>query len=347
MFLHSIASAVPPNHFTQLECWAALDSNGCLDKLRPSSRTLLSKVLHRDNGIHSRSFSEDRLEKVFARNADELNEAFRRDAPRLAGAALKQALEKAGLKADEVDALFVCTCTGYLCPGISSYVAESHGLRSDVYLNDMVGLGCGAALPMLRAVAGFLAIEPDAIVVAVAVEISSAAFYLDDDAGVLISACLFGDGASASVWGNRPAKENSVECRAFRTVHQPEHRDLLRFEMRGGKLRNLLHRSVPVRVAAAVETLWKEDFRNGHRPDRVLAHAGGRDVLDALVPVFEGREPAESRSILRQYGNMSSPSVLFALEAALKNRTSTDHLWWLTSFGAGFAAHSCQITLRS
>ena len=45
----------------------------------------------------------------------------------------------------DLDALIICTCTGYLCPGVTSYVSEQLGLRTDAYLQDLVGLGCGAA----------------------------------------------------------------------------------------------------------------------------------------------------------------------------------------------------------
>ena len=120
---------------------------------------------------------------------------IRVEAPRLAARALDAALTQARLVAGQVDALLICTCTGYLCPGVTSYVAEQLGLRADAFLQDLVGLGCGAAIPCLRAADAMLAAQPAAVVACVAVEVCSAAFYLDDDPGVLVSACLFGDGA--------------------------------------------------------------------------------------------------------------------------------------------------------
>src|SRR5206468_1192209 len=101
-------------------------------------------------------------ENVFDLTPDQLNAAFRSEAPKLAGRALNAALEKAGLRASELDALLICTCTGYLCPGLTSYVAEQLGLRSNTFLQDLVGLGCGAAIPMLRAVSHVLAAQPEA-----------------------------------------------------------------------------------------------------------------------------------------------------------------------------------------
>src|ERR1022692_195163 len=103
--------------------------------------------------------------------------------PELAGRALKTALDQAGIVAAELDAMLICTCTGYLCPGLTSYVAEQLGLRSDAILQDLVGLGCGAAIPTIRSASHVLAAHPDATIACVAVEVCSAAFYLDDDPG--------------------------------------------------------------------------------------------------------------------------------------------------------------------
>jgi alkylresorcinol/alkylpyrone synthase len=75
-------------------------------------------------------------------------------------------------------------------------------------------------------------------------------------------------------------------------------------------------------------------------PDKVIAHTGGRDVVEALEATLPDCRLTETREVLRRYGNISSPSVLVALEEALK--TPARNLW-LTAFGAGFAAHSCEL----
>jgi alkylresorcinol/alkylpyrone synthase len=230
---------------------------------------------------------------------------------------------------------------------VTSYVAEQLGLRTDVFLQDLVGLGCGAAIPSLRAAQAVLAAQPTAVVACVAVEVCSAAFYLDDDPGVVVSACLFGDGAAATIWRGTPGP-GGLRCDSFTTLHQPENRDRIRFEMRGGKLRNLLDASVPELAAAAVARLLADERRRtGSRPiTRLIAHVGGRDVLDAIEKSCPGFDLAASREVLRECGNMSSPSVLFALERALRDGSPDEKGdWWLTSFGAGFSAHGCRIGL--
>jgi alkylresorcinol/alkylpyrone synthase len=338
MFLKSIATAVPPRSFTQQECWDAMNHAELLSSLRPRSADLLRKILtNPDSGIDRRNLALERIERVFGHDAQSLNETFEDEAPRLAGKALASALQKAGIAADQLDALFLATCTGYLCPGVTSHVAERCGMRPDVYLADLVGLGCGAAIPMMRAAQGYLAANPHARVATVAVEICSAAFYADDEPGVLISLCLFGDGAAAAVWTGDGC-DGDWQAGHFSTVHQPENRGKIRFINSGGRLKNQLHRAVPGLVGEAVAGLHAQ--RHGE-PDQIISHSGGRDVIEAI----EAKLPyhlTETRDVLRDHGNMSSPSVLFALERRLA-AGKDDRRLWLTAFGAGFAAHACEL----
>ena len=341
MYLHSLATAVPPTRFTQMQCWDIVERSTVRARLSRRSSLILHSILRGDHGITTRHFAVSDIDRVFDLTPDELNAAFRTHAPKLAGRALTEAIARAGIRTEEVDALLICTCTGYLCPGLTSYVSEQLGLRDNIFMQDLVGLGCGAAIPALRAATAIVAAQPSAVVACVAVEICSAAFYLDDDPGVLISACLFSDGAAATIWRGTPGP-NALRAFDFNTVHLPADRDKLRFEQRDGKLRNLLDRTVPELAARAVDRLWRE---RGDRPvSRVVAHGGGRDVLQALAPVLAPHNLSASIETLRDNGDMSSPSVLFALERTLESKkpdTSGD--FWLVSFGAGFSAHSCRI----
>ena len=344
MFLHALATAVPPAAYSQAACWDIVQRSPVRQRLTKRSRLILHSILAGDHGIATRHFAMPDVDQVFDLTADQLHAAFRTAAPTLAATALTAALARAQILPTQLDALLICTCTGYLCPGLTSYVAEQLGLRPNTFLQDLVGLGCGAAIPTLRAASHLLAAQPDATVACIAVEICSAAFYLDDDPGVIISACLFSDGAAATIWRATPGP-TALRAFGFDTLHLPAEREKLRFEQRDGKLRNLLDRSVPTLAAGAVGQLWAQ---RGPRPvSRVVTHPGGRDVLEALAPVVAPHSLDASTRVLRDYGNMSSPSVLFALEETLKTATPTaaDGDFWLVSFGAGFSAHSCRFGL--
>lgn len=338
MFLQSLASAFPETRYTQRECLEIFRASPAPRALSARAVKVIEAVLGGPSGIETRHFALPPGE-LFAAGAGELNRAFEREAPALAEKALLQACEKDEVLPAEIDALFVCTCTGYLCPGVSSHLAERAGLRADAFLHDLSGLGCGAALPMMHAAACFLSAHPEAVVATVAVEVCSAAFYLDEDIGVLISACLFGDGASAALWR---AKDRGGQWKAshFRSIHRPEEREKIRFVNAEGKLRNQLHRAVPELAADTVAELFSMRRCD---PDLIVAHTGGRDVIDAIEARLPKYSLEATRETLRQYGNMSSPSVLCALEKSLA-QVNGHHALWLTSFGAGFAAHACELT---
>lgn len=345
MYLHALSTAVPPRQYTQAQCWEIVENSGLRQRLKGRSLFLLKKILLNDRDIATRHFAMPQIENVFDLSNDRLNEAFREEAPKLASRALTAALEEAKLKPADLDALLICTCTGYLCPGLTSYVSEQLGLKSDLILQDLVGLGCGAAIPTLRSASHVLAANPTATVACIAVEICSAAFYLDDDIGVIISACLFGDGAAASIWKSTPGP-TGLHASDFHSLLVPQDRDLLRFETKNGKLRNLLDRSVPKRAAKAVAHLWNK--KSERKVSQVIAHPGGRDVLEAVEAVLPDYKLEASSRVLRSHGNMSSPSVLFALadHLAQKGPPTREADLWLVSFGAGFSAHACRLGLR-
>ncbi|MEO6784741.1 MAG: stilbene synthase [Chthoniobacteraceae bacterium] len=337
MNLASIATALPERSWTQRECWEASRDARSVRGLKPRSREILEKILLGDSGIERRHFAIARLEDLLDRSAQDLNETFEREAAQLGARALSAAQAKADVGA--VDALFVCTCTGYLCPGLSSHIAEAAGLSPAAYLMDVTGAGCGAAIPTLRAASNYLAVHPGHRAAVVAVEICSAAFYIDDDPGVLISLCLFGDGAAAVVLDRKA--DGGWRFGDFRSLHLPAEREKIRFVNRDGKLCNQLHRSVPDVAAKSVAELFPG--ANGRDAPRIISHAGGRDVLAAIRARLPGHALAEADDVLRVCGNMSSPSVLFAAERALAANGGTPDRLWLASFGAGFACHTCSL----
>jgi alkylresorcinol/alkylpyrone synthase len=169
--------------------------------------------------------------------------------------------------------------------------------------------------------------------------------YLDDDPGVLISACLFGDGAGAAVLTADPIPgRRRIEWKSAGTSMNAGDREELRFERRRGMLRNILSPAVPTIAATHVERMLSDGLARAHlaRTDISgwILHAGGREILAAIRQRLDLSEDATrwSSSVLQQYGNVSSPCVYFVLEAALNERARGGY-WWMSSFGAGFSCH--------
>ncbi len=345
MFITGLGTATPLHRYTQAQCWEALQVAPQFALLDRRARTTLQRVLLSDNGIRTRHLALQALAGIFAIDPDTLHRRFALHAPALARDAATRALQQAGMRPQEIDAVIISTCTGYLCPGLTSYVGESLGLRPDVLALDLVGQGCGAALPNMRAAAALLRAGDCGKVLSICVEVCSAAFYLDNDPGVLISACLFGDGAGAAVLAATPdPAARSIEWRAAGSLHNPAERDALRFEHKDGMLRNILTPQVP-RLAARHAAVVLDDVlnRQGMARDEIdtwIWHAGGRKVLKALRESF-GLSAADvcwSSKVLSEFGNLSSPAVYFTLQAALEGN-APGGWWWMSSFGAGFSCH--------
>jgi len=345
MYLRGIGTATPAARYTKAECLDAFQKSAWFGRLDARSHLIARTVLQRDNGIEARRLALDSLEEVFSIDPNTLGQRFLAHAPALAAQAAERALIKAKLEPSDIGAIVVSTCTGYLCPGLSGYVVERVGLRADVQAFDLVGQGCAAALPNLQLGRALLVSHSCEHVLSICVEVSSAAMYLDNDPGVLISACLFGDGAGAAILSRDPAAAaRRIEWTDSTSLIDPTERKALMFEQRDGMLRNILTREVP-RLAAeharrVLDTVLR---RAGLRRNDISAwimHAGGRDVLLELAREFEleAQDFCYSAAMLREYGNMSSAFVYFVLEAALTDE-APGGWWWLSSFGAGFSCH--------
>src|ERR1700675_525834 len=149
MFLVGLGTSAPPRSFTQAECWEALQ-RADRPEITARTRAILQGILNHDNGIERRSLALDTLDEGFDLDPDTLHRRLVRHAPALDWQAAAKALADAGLEPGAIDGVIVSTCTGYLCPGLTSYVAENLDLRQDAVHLDLVGQGGGAALPNPR-----------------------------------------------------------------------------------------------------------------------------------------------------------------------------------------------------
>jgi alkylresorcinol/alkylpyrone synthase len=351
MFVTGIGTAHPENRFSKNDCWEAFTASAWFGRLDPRSHAIAKMVLARENGIETRWLCVESLDEVFSIDPDTLHGRFITHAPRLAVAAGRKALDRAGLHPDKIDAVIVTTCTGYLCPALSGYAIEGLGLKATVLAFDLVGQGCAGAIPNWQVASALLGSHHCEHVLSICVEVCSAAMYLDDDPGVLISACLFGDGAGAAVLSRTESTARRVEWRHSASLIDPGNRDALRFEHRAGMLRNILTRAVPRLAAEHAQSVLSNALKaagiSRHEISGWIFHAGGRDVLLALeerLHLHDG-QLRHSWEALRGYGNLSSAFVYFVLDAALTDN-APGGWWWMSAFGAGFTCHGSLLAVE-
>ena len=312
------------------------------DKLTPRSLTLTRKLCAHP-GIMKRHFAIDDPESFLSEDPDSRIARFTKSSVDLSSKGILRALEAAGLATDRVSGLVVNTCTGYICPGISTYLIETLGLKRDIKVYDLVGGGCGGAIPNLEIAASLATGCRDGVVVSVSVEICSATFQMGDDLSLLVSNALFGDGAAAAVLWTRP---EGLELISSSSYYVPEDRDAIRYIHKNGQLYNQLSTNLPHLVKKAVArvvenvlnpmALKVEDIKHW------ALHTGGEKIINTIkteIGLSETQLQA-TRRILSEYGNMSSPTVWFVLDEILKKGIEKGEWCIMVAFGAGLSAHA-------
>jgi alkylresorcinol/alkylpyrone synthase len=346
--VRSLATAAPPLYVTGPSAFEALQK--CFD-LGPEERELYRRLLV-DGPIRGRHIGMDTWRDAARTDPDSLNDRFLKFGRLIAGQAAARAIEQAGLAPGDIGGLVTNTCTGYLCPGISSYLAGDLGLPDSVHVFDLMGMGCGAAIPNLQCAAGTLAHRPGGPVLSVSFEVCSATLFMGPEPDLIVSNSLFGDGAAAAVVDSGGGDGNGglFALVDFESALFPQHREQLRYRTRGGRLRNVLSTRVPVIGARAIASVTERLLRR-HKLRRGdirhwAVHAGGTLVLDRVARQLALPADAlrHSYAVLREYGNVSSPSVLFVLRRILDaDRPRPKDRGLILSFGAGFTAFAALI----
>ena len=317
---------------------------------RLNSRSLgLMRNIFSHPSIRKRHFAFDDPACLVSENADERIARFMEKSIDLSARAITKALEEAGVSAREVTGLVVNTCTGYICPGISTYLIERLGLGRDVRVYDMVGSGCGGAIPNLQIAESLLRTSGDKVVVSASVEICTATFQVDNDLSLILSNALFGDGAAAAVLWNRP---QGLELVASACRYVPEQRDTIRYIHKNGQLYNQLSLKLPdlVKKAAAevVDDVLSSQGLGSADIEHWALHTGGEKIINAVrdgIGIPEEKVWA-SRKVLSEYGNMSSPTVWFVVDEIRKRGITSGNLCMMVAYGAGLSAHAFLLRQR-
>jgi predicted naringenin-chalcone synthase len=310
---------------------------------RLNSRSMgLIRTIFSHPSIQKRHFAIDDPLCLVDEDPDRRIERFTEQSIELSAQAIGSALEKAGIGVKDVSGIVVNTCTGYICPGISTYLIERLGLSRSVRAFDMVGSGCGGAIPNLQA-AESLAKTMGGAVLSVSVEICSATLQMDNDLDLILSNALFGDGAAAAVV--RDSREG-WEMVASAGRYVPEQRETIRYVHKKGQLHNRLSLKLPELVKkAAAEVVGEVLSSQGLSPGDVkhwALHTGGEKIINAVrdeIGIAEERL-APTRKVLLEYGNMSSPTVWFVLDEVRKNGVASGDWCVMVAYGAGLSAHA-------
>ena len=340
----SVGIAIPPYCLSQEKANSLL-TQLYKDNLKPTRLEIMQQMLSHPS-IKQRYISVETPENLVMlkdEDPDRRVDRFTHWAVKLATAAVQEALRRQNLSVDEVTTLIVNTCTGYLCPGITTYLIEKLGFSSHIKAYDLVGSGCAGAIPNIQLAEQVLQNNSEQIVVCVSVEICSAIYQMGNDLSLIVSNVIFGDGAAAVILWNRPEGAELISTMSY---FDPTYRGAVRLVYRKGQLHNRLSSQLSKIINKIVPRLVSDMLeKHGLRIQDVkhwAIHSGGDKIIQGIKNKLNLTESqiAVTRHILAEYGNMSSPTVLFELHRILYGKPNQGAWVFMIAFGAGLAVHA-------
>lgn len=245
-----------------------------------------------------------------------------------------QAIDGVQAELGEITHLVVASCTGFVAPGVDQIIARRLGLSGDVERLLVGYMGCYAAVVALRSARHIVRSEPRARVLVVTVELCSLHLHEMTELEPMLAGLQFGDGAAAALV---TADETGLALGQPFSTTLPESDSLIRWDITDHGFAMHLSGEVPARIGTALaDPAMRDKLVNGG-VDQWAVHAGGRSILDAVENSLQLQTHSldDSRAVLKDYGNMSSSTLMFVLQRQL-GRTIEHGV--AIAFGPGLAA---------
>lgn len=333
--IQGLGTALPPERITQVDA-ADIAAEMALPSQIPSpGQRRLLETLHRRSGVASRHSvllhpaGSDPRQTFFGATSPGTAERMRRyalEAPPLALRAVQAALAQSRLPAERITHLVTVSCSGFHAPGVDLALMAALPLNAGVARTHVGFMGCHGALNGLRVAAGFTGAQPEACVLLCAVELCSLHLQYGWDAERIVANALFADGAAALVATGEPPQQRAPATAplgrliASGSLLVPASTEAMSWGIGDHGFAMGLSPQVPDLIGEHLRP-WLEDWLAGHNLslDAIgswAVHPGGPRILSAVTKGL-GLDPGliePSRSVLRDYGNMSSPTLLFILE---------------------------------
>lgn len=321
----SVASAFPERSYSQEEIGTLLGLENRVVKKLLRATHIQKRHLYLPE-------TDSRTGRVLPESPADLHAKFRQGALDIGSLAIRNALDAVSLSTADVDYLLCVTSSGFMVPGLSSLFSRELGFDRKLVRADVVGMGCNAGLNGLNPLVQWVRNHPGRVAMLVCCEINSAIYVLDDTPRTGIVNSLFGDGAAAAVLTTHDgnvlglAPSPRAPCVIdFESFCMPEQWDAMRFDWNAdaGKWSFYLDRDIPYVIGFNIrEPLERLLTRNGLDFSAIkhwVLHTGGGAVIDSvkLSLGLEEHDVRHTRSVLRDYGNISSGSFLVSLERLL------------------------------
>jgi alkylresorcinol/alkylpyrone synthase len=310
-----------------------------------SARRLQAMLEVLDNSRIERRYSLFPVEYlVETRSLTQRNSEYREHAITLAGKVAGEALARAKRQPADVDMIITVSCTGFMIPSVDAYLISEMGFRADVRRLPITELGCAAGAVGLTRAWEYIRANPGKTALLIAVELPTLTFQRRDlSQANLISAALFGDGAAAAViTGDASSGLAIIDSQSYLF---PSSIDAMGFELKDTGFHIVLSKEVPQlirgKIGALVDCLLSRHALTREQISAFVLHPGGQKLLSYMQQELGlcSCQIQPSWDVLRDYGNLSSASVLFVLhEWMARGEVKAGDRGLLAAFGPGFSA---------
>jgi len=253
--------------------------------------------------------------------------------------------EKPDLAPDAIDYILTLSCTGFMIPSVDAYLINRLKMRQDIVRLPVTEMGCAAGVSGLIYANNFLRANPGKRAAVIAVESPMSTFqYSDFSMANMVSAAIFGDGAACTIVGydekNAPAILDTSMYHFYDETH------MMGFDLKNSGFQMVLDPSVPETIKAHFKDIifpfLEKNKLSVEEIDHLIFHPGGKKIVQMVEALFGelGKNLDMTKGVLREFGNMSSATVLYVLDEFLKNEIAVDDYGLMLSFGPGFSAQS-------
>ncbi len=285
------------------------------------------------------------VEEVFtATSFEEKNDIYIREIKKLGTQVLNKALQQADWEPNSIDYIITVSCTGIMIPSIDAYLINEVGLKQEIVRLPVTEMGCAAGVSGIIYARNFLQANPGKRAAVIALESPTATFQLEDYSMVnMVSAAIFGDGAACALLSS---EEDAVGPKIVGDAmyHFYDATHMMGFKLTNQGLKMILDKEVPEQISqhfpAIVNPFLASYGKTLADVDHLIFHPGGKKIVQTVEELFGdmGKNIDNTKAVLRDYGNMSSATVLYVLERFMQKEVSKGELGLMLSFGPGFSA---------
>jgi predicted naringenin-chalcone synthase len=275
---------------------------------------------------------------------------FHKHAVELAHAAAAECIEKT-IEKDKITHIITVSCTGMQAPGIEIELIKLLKLNQDVERLAINFMGCYAAINALRTAKHICDASKSANVLIVCVELCTLHFNIDTNTDNVAAASLFGDGcAAAIVSGEKNDKGVNYKLSGFHSHFNTAGEQDMGWHITAFGFEMILSRLVPVHIQTEIEsviaTACDKHHFDKHKLVNYCIHPGGRKILDLVKDELKLDDKLKhSYKVLNDYGNMSSPTVLYVLKEIIQSNTSPKPTI-MAAFGPGLTTEIALLNLE-